>query len=88
VAAFDAARVANPSLTSWALTNALTAQYLTGSDTAAIGGDLVYQYHRFGTLGGTSLGPALAILGNAGLATSAQMLQGSGSLQVSTPKLS
>ena len=50
VAAFDAALVANPGLTSWALSNALLAQYLTGSDTAAIGGDLAYRYGRFDTL--------------------------------------
>jgi Ca2+-binding RTX toxin-like protein len=88
VAAFDAARVADPGLTSWALTNALTAQYLAGSDTAAIGGDLAYQYHRFGTLDGISFNPAIALLGNAGFVTSAQALQGSGSLQDGTPRLS
>lgn len=88
VAAFDAARVVDPGLTSWALTNALTAQYLSGSDTAAIGGDLAYQYNRFGTLGGISFLPALSILGNANFGTSAQTLQGTGSLQDASPRLS
>lgn len=36
VSAFDAARTANPSLTSWALSGALAVQYLSGSDTAAL----------------------------------------------------
>ena len=39
VSQFDAALLANPTLTSWNLTNALTSYYLSGSDTAAIGGD-------------------------------------------------
>jgi Ca2+-binding RTX toxin-like protein len=88
VAAFDAARTANPLLTTWALTNALTAQYLTGSDTAAIGGDLAYRYNRFGSLGDISFNPALAILGDTNFVTSAQNLQATGSLQDSTPRLS
>jgi trimeric autotransporter adhesin len=87
VAAFDAARVANPGLTTWALTNALTAQYLTGSDTAAIGGDLAYRYNRFGTLSDISFTPAQSILGNAGFVTGSQALQSTGSLQDSTPRL-
>ena len=37
---FDQALVATPGLTSWALTNALTDFHLSGSDTAALGGDL------------------------------------------------
>jgi Ca2+-binding RTX toxin-like protein len=88
VTAFDAARAANPSLTTWALTNALATQYLTGSDTAAIGGDLAYRYNRFGTLSDISFNPALAILGNASFGTAAQTLQSTGSLQDTTPRLS
>ncbi len=88
VTAFDAARTANPSLTTWALTNALAAQYLTGSDTAAIGGDLAYRYNRFGTLSDISFTPAQSILGNASFVTSSQTLQSIGSLQDTTPRLS
>lgn len=88
VTAFDAARIANPALTTWALTNALATQYLTGSDTAAIGGDLAYRYNRFGTLGDISFNPALGILGSASFATSAEALQNTASLQDSTPRLS
>jgi trimeric autotransporter adhesin len=87
VTAFDAARVANPGLTTWALTNALASQYLTGSDTAAIGGDLAYRYNRFGTLSDISFTPAQSILGNAGFVTGSQALQSTGSLQDSTPRL-
>ena len=44
--AFEAARAANPALTSWALTNALLDFHLSGSDTEALGGDLAYQYRE------------------------------------------
>lgn len=88
VNAFDAARAANPSLTTWALTNALAAQYLSGSDTVAIGGDLAYRYNRFGTASDISFTPALAILGASGFGSSAQTLQSTTSLQDGTARLS
>jgi Ca2+-binding RTX toxin-like protein len=88
VAAFDAARAANPSLTTWALTNALAAQYLNGSDTAALGGDLAYRYNRFGTLSDISFTPATGILGASGFGTTAQSLQSLAGLQDSSPRLS
>ena len=88
VAAFDAARVATPGLTQWALTNSLTTYFLSGSDTAAIGGDLSYQYNRFGNLGNVSFTPAQGILASASFGTAAQTLQALGSLQDSTPRLS
>ncbi|MEP7311816.1 MAG: calcium-binding protein [Pseudomonadota bacterium] len=88
ITAFDAARVANPSLTTWALTNALTAQHLSGSDTAALGGDLAYRYNRFNGLSDISFTPAAAILAASGFGTSAQTLLTTGSLQDSSPRLS
>jgi Ca2+-binding RTX toxin-like protein len=88
VAAFDTALAANPSLTSWALSNALLAQYLTGSDTAALGGDLAYQYGRFGNEANVSYTPAIGILGSANFGTAAQTLQSLTSLQDPTPRLS
>jgi hypothetical protein len=88
VAAFDAALVANPSLTSWSLTNALAAQYLSGSDTAAIGGDLAYRYNRFSTLSDISFTPAQGILGAANFGTGSQALQALASLQDTTARLS
>ncbi|PJA57936.1 MAG: hypothetical protein CO164_05160, partial [Rhodocyclales bacterium CG_4_9_14_3_um_filter_68_10] len=42
-AAFDDARAAEPSLTSWALADALTRFHLAGSDDSALGGDLAYR---------------------------------------------
>jgi trimeric autotransporter adhesin len=88
VSAFDAARAANPSLTTWALTNALAAQYVSGSDTAALGGDLAYRYNRFGTLSDISFAPALGILGTSTFGTAAQNLQNLTALQDTSPRLS
>jgi hypothetical protein len=87
VSAFDAALVANPGLTSWALTNALVAQHLGGSDTAAIGGDLAYRYGRFDALSDISFTPAAALLAAGGFGTTAQALQSLGSLQDSSARL-
>ena len=67
--AFDTARAANTSLTSWALTNALTSFQLAGSDTAALGGDLAYQYGKNGTLAGIGVTPTLSTLSDANLGT-------------------
>jgi Ca2+-binding RTX toxin-like protein len=88
VSAFDAARAANPSLTTWALSGSLAAQYLSGSDTAAMGGDLAYRYGRFGNLSDVSFTPAAGILGASTFGTSAQTLQAVGSLQGGTQRLS
>jgi Ca2+-binding RTX toxin-like protein len=88
VGAFDAARTATPTLTDWALTNALADFQLAGSDTAALGGDLAYQYGRNGTLAGIGVTPALDVLSNAALGTSAQVLTPLSGLQVGTQRLS
>ncbi len=65
VTSFDQARAANPALTSWALSNALLTFYLGGSDTAAIGGDLAYQYGKTGSLSNIGFSAAQSMLGNA-----------------------
>ena len=65
VTAFDQARTTNPSLTTWALSNALLTFYLGGSDTAAIGGDLTYQYGKTGSLANIGFTAAQSMLGNA-----------------------
>ena len=59
---FDAARVANPGLSTWALTNGLTSFHLSSSDTDALGGDLAYQYGKAGTLAGIGLTSAQEVL--------------------------
>ena len=86
--AFDAARVANPGLTSWALTNALTSFQLAGSDTAAIGGDLAYQYGKNGTLAGIGLTSAQQVIGDAGFGTQAQTLRPLATIQEGAVRLS
>ncbi|MBU3696300.1 calcium-binding protein [Dechloromonas sp.] len=88
VGAFDAVRAANSSLSSWALTNALTSFQLAGSDTAAMGGDLAYQYGKNGTLAGIGITPALNTLSDANLGTNPQALNSLASLQTGTARLS
>ena len=88
VAAFDAARANDPLLTSWSLTNALLAEHLGGSDSAAIGGDLAYEYARFGSLGAVSYTPALGILASGTFGQSAQTFQGTVGMQDASPRLS
>jgi len=73
-AAFDAARVANPSTSSWALAGALAQHHLGGSDTEAIGGDLAYAYGRRSTLEGTSLQTARNTLDSAAFGLAPQIL--------------
>ena len=86
--AFDAARVANPGLTSWALTDALTQFQLAGSDTAALGGDLAYQYGKNGTLSGIGLTAAQQVIGDGSFGSQAQMLRPLAGLQEGAVRLS
>ena len=87
VTAFDQARVANPTLTNWALSSSLLNFHLGGSDTAAIGGDFAYQYARNGNLSNISVNPAQALLGNTQFGTTAQTLQATNALQDASPRL-
>ena len=84
----DAARTANPGLTTWALTNALASFQLAGSDSAALGGDLAYQYGRNGTLAGIGVTPALSTLSDANLGTNPQALNSLANLQTGSVRLS
>ena len=85
--AFDAALAANPGLTSWEITNALTTFHLSGNDTAALGGDLAYQYGRHGNMGNVGLSGAQNVLGNAQFGTVAQSLQPLAGLQEGVVRL-
>ncbi|MDQ1919813.1 calcium-binding protein [Massilia pseudoviolaceinigra] len=85
--AFDQARTANPALTSWALSSSLLGFHLGGSDTAAIGGDLAYQYAKNGNLSALSLAPAGALLAAAPFGAAVQNLQAGSALQDLTPRL-
>ena len=87
VSAFDAARATKPKLSNWALSSQLLNFHLSGSDTAAIGGDFAYQYARNGNLSNISLNPAQALLGNTQFGTTAQTLQAASALQDTTPRL-
>ena len=88
VGAFDAARTANAGLSSWALTDALTSFQLAGSDTAAMGGDLAYQYGKNGTLAGIGVTAAQATLSNGSLGSSPQVLTSLAGLQSGAVRLS
>ena len=88
VGAYDTARVANPTLTSWALTNALTSFQLAGSDTAALGGDLAYQYGKNGTLAGIGLTAAQDVINDANFGSQTQTLRPLATLQTGAVRLS
>ncbi|MBL0167826.1 MAG: hypothetical protein IPP85_12125 [Propionivibrio sp.] len=85
--AFDAARIATPTLTTWALSNALLNFQLAGSDSAALGGDLAYQYGKTGTLAGIGLTAAQEVIGDAGFGTQAQALRPLAGLQAGAVRL-
>ncbi|MFZ6800379.1 calcium-binding protein [Undibacterium sp. Di24W] len=87
VTKFDQARAANPSLTSWALSASLLEFYLNGSDTAAMGGDLAYQYAKTGNLSAFSMMPAQTLLASSQFGVVNQNLQASSALQDSTMRL-
>ncbi|MGH8856911.1 MAG: calcium-binding protein, partial [Polaromonas sp.] len=55
---FDQVRAATPTINQWAVMNGLLEAHLTGSNTAAIGGDLSYQYAVTGSLAGIGLNAA------------------------------
>jgi hypothetical protein len=87
VNAFDAARISNPELTAWDLTNALLDYHLSGSDTAALGGNLAYQYGKTGSLADVGLTAAQEIVGNARFGAQAQTLKPPSELQAGALKL-
>lgn len=78
----------SPGLTSWAVTNALLQFHLSGSDTAAIGGDLAYWYGKNAGFAGISLQAAQAAIGAAGFGSEAQTLHAFSGLQEGLVKLS
>ena len=84
---FDQALVANPSLSAWSLSNELLNAHLSGSNTAALGGDLAHQYNLNGSLTGIGLGVAQTELANANFGTTAQTLQPLADLQVGAVRL-
>jgi Ca2+-binding RTX toxin-like protein len=87
VAEFDDALAQSPGLTSWAVTNALLEFHLSGSDDAAIGGDLAYWYGKNAGFTGIGLQSAQAVLGAPGFGSDAQTLQPFSGLQEGFVKL-
>ncbi|MBK8525122.1 MAG: hypothetical protein IPL58_14415 [Betaproteobacteria bacterium] len=85
---FDTARATNPGLTSWALTDALAQFHLSSSDSAALGGDLAYQYGKNGTLAGISITAAQEVIGDASFGSQAQALRPLAGLQGGAVRLS
>lgn len=82
VAAYDAAKAANPSLGDWAPSNAtLTASLVSSSDTAALGGSLAYRYAQDGTLGNVAYQTAVDQLTSADFAAAPQPISSGASLQ-------
>jgi Ca2+-binding RTX toxin-like protein len=80
VGRFDAALAANPALTSFDVSSALGEFYLSGSDSAAIGGDLAYDYGHRNALTDIGMTAAQTVLGSAAFGASAQSLQATGVL--------
>ena len=65
VSAFDQARTETATLKHWAMSSALADHYLDGSDVAAIGGELAYQYARKGSWSSMSSTQMHALLADA-----------------------
>lgn len=81
VAQFDQARAVNPVLDRWSLMNGLLSAHLSGSDSAALGGDLAYRYAETGALTGMGLASAQTVLKDPQFGNQAQALQPLASLQ-------
>ncbi|HEY6093367.1 MAG TPA: VCBS domain-containing protein [Gallionellaceae bacterium] len=58
----------------WSVMNSLLAAHLSGSDTAAMGGDLVYQYGMSGNFTGMNLAAAQTVINDAQFGNTAQSL--------------
>lgn len=62
VANFNAARTCEPAINQWAVMDGLLRAHLSGSDHAAIGGDLSYQFAVNGSLSGMSVNAMQGLL--------------------------
>jgi Ca2+-binding RTX toxin-like protein len=88
VGQFDAAIAADPGITSWALTNALTAFHLGGSDAEALGGDLAYRYGLQGNLAAVGSMGAQNVLAAAAFGSGVQAFQAQPALEAGLMRLS
>ena len=87
VGSYDTALAANPALTSFDVAAAIGSYYTGGSDTAAIGGDLAYDYGHRNTLTGIGASVAGGELGAAGFGMVAQALQPAAALYAGSQRL-
>ena len=85
---FDQVRAATPAVNQWAVMNGLLEAHLTGSNTAAIGGDMSYQYAVSGSLAGIGLNAAQDSLSSSSFnSTSPQTLHSRAQLEQGAIKL-
>lgn len=88
VSQFDQARAADPTLVHWSMLNSLLGAHLSASDTAALGGDLAYQYGTLnGTVAGIGLTPAQDVIGAVQFGSQAQTLRTTTDLQQGSVRL-
>jgi Ca2+-binding RTX toxin-like protein len=73
--------------TTWQLTNALLQNHLSGSDTAALGGDLAYYYGKNGTLAGVGFDKAKEVVTSSQFGVQGQTLHTLEELQTGTTRL-
>jgi hypothetical protein len=85
--AFDTARTISPTMHRWAVMDSLLDAHLFGSDGAALGGDLAYQYGLNGTLAGIGVAPVQGTLGSTSFGTEVQALHSSAVLQQEVNRL-
>jgi hypothetical protein len=74
VSAFDQARAGNSGISSWDVTNTLLTAHLASSDSAALGGDLAYEYGARGNLTGMGIASAQTVLSESNFGAAAQTL--------------
>ena len=74
VARFDRAWASQPGVVNWSLAEALLDFHNAASDSAALGGDLAYQYGHGGVLSGFGVAPAQAVLGSSQFGVTPQAL--------------
>lgn len=72
---FDTALAATPTLTAWNLNDALLSAHLAGSDSAALGGDLAYQFGKNASLAGIGVSAGQDVLAAASFGSQAQTLR-------------
>jgi Ca2+-binding RTX toxin-like protein len=87
VSQFNAALAAQPTLTSWNLMNGLLSAHMSGSNTAAFGGDLAYYDGMNGNLTGMNLSAADSTLGNSSFGRTTQTIDSWSGINNSNNKL-